>query len=115
MRTMWQRYYETARAIIFVVDSNYRDGIEQARQELHRLINEPEIKSKPLLILANKQDLPNAMTINELRDKLALSELDENLKWHLQATSAIRNQGLKEGFEWLASLLKKIFNKFMQF
>ena len=80
MRTIWQMYYKTARAIIFVVDSNYRDGIEQAREELHRLINDPELKSKPLLILANKQDLPNAMTLDELRDKLALSELDENLK-----------------------------------
>jgi hypothetical protein len=43
------------------------------------------------------------MTLDELRNKLALVEFDETIKWHLQTASAVRNEGLKEGFEWLAN------------
>jgi ADP-ribosylation factor protein 1 len=67
------------------------------------MTNEYELKHKSVLIFANKQDLPNAMTLDELRNKLALIEFDENTKWYLQAASAVRNEGLKEGFEWLAN------------
>lgn len=104
MRPLWQGQYENAKALIFVVDSNDRDRIKEAREELHRITNEQELKYKPVLILANKQDLPNAMTLDELRDKLALTDFDCNTKWHLQAACAVQNKGIKEGFEWLTKI-----------
>jgi hypothetical protein len=65
--------------------------------------NEGEFKDKPVLILANKQDLPGAMPLDELQGKLDLDKFDENVIWHLQAASALQNKGIKEGFEWLAN------------
>lgn len=47
--------------IIFVVDSNDRDRVGEARDELHRMLNEDELRDALLLVFANKQDLPNAM------------------------------------------------------
>lgn len=44
--------------LIFVIDSNDRDRIEEARQELHRIIQDREMKESLLLVFANKQDLP---------------------------------------------------------
>ncbi|CAF4353763.1 unnamed protein product [Adineta steineri] len=41
------------------------------------------------------------MNNDQLRNKLHLDKLNKNIKWYLQATSAIENQGLDEGFEWL--------------
>jgi ADP-ribosylation factor protein 1 len=105
IRPLRRNYYQNSKAFIFVVDSNDRDRIDEARKELHQMTNEDELKYKPVLIFANKQDLPNAMTLDELGDKLALAELGENTKWHLQAASAVQNEGLKEGFEWLANTL----------
>ena len=43
--------------LIFVIDSSDRDRIEEARQELHRIINDREMKESLLLVFANKQDV----------------------------------------------------------
>jgi GTPase SAR1 family protein len=102
-RPLTQTYYRTAKAFIFVVDSNDPHRINGACEELHRMRNEGEFKDKPVLILANKQDLPGAMPLDELQGKLDLDKFDENVIWHLQAASALQNKGIKEGFEWLAN------------
>ncbi|CAF0887876.1 unnamed protein product [Rotaria sp. Silwood1] len=105
IRPLWRHYYQNTRAIVFVIDSNDRDRINEASKELHAIINEDELQNKPVLILANKQDLPNVMSIDELRDKLALDKLTGDRRWHIQPTVATKNQGLQEGFEWLAGAL----------
>jgi ADP-ribosylation factor protein 6 len=43
--------------LIFVIDSNDRDRIEEARTELTRIIQDREMKDALLLVFANKQDL----------------------------------------------------------
>jgi effector-binding domain-containing protein len=45
--------------LIFVVDSNDRERVDEARQELHRIVNDREMKDALILVFANKQDLPN--------------------------------------------------------
>lgn len=47
--------------LIFVVDSNDRDRVGEAREELLRMLAEDELRDAVLLVFANKQDLPNAM------------------------------------------------------
>lgn len=54
----WHYYDKTVRGIIFVVDSNDRDRIIEAREELHRMLNKDELRDAVLLVFANKQDLP---------------------------------------------------------
>jgi len=44
--------------LIFVIDSNDRSRIDEARQELHRIILDREMKEALLLVFANKQDIP---------------------------------------------------------
>lgn len=43
--------------MIFVVDCADRDRIDEARTELHRIINDREMRDAIILIFANKQDL----------------------------------------------------------
>jgi ADP-ribosylation factor protein 6 len=43
--------------LIFVIDSNDRQRIDEARQELHRIILDREMKEALLLVFANKQDI----------------------------------------------------------
>ncbi|CAF2921068.1 unnamed protein product [Rotaria sp. Silwood2] len=105
IRPLWRHYYQNTGAVVFVVDSNDRDRVNDASQELQLIVNEDQLRNKPVLILANKQDLPNAMSIDELRDKLALDKIIGDRKWHIQATVVTKNQGLREGFEWLAGAL----------
>lgn len=61
--------------LIFVVDSNDRDKVVEARDELHRMLNEDELRDVVLLVFANKQDLPNAMNAAEITDKLGLESI----------------------------------------
>ena len=71
------------------------------------MLNEDQFRNKPILIFANKQDLSNSMTCDELQDKLSLTKLNRSIKWHLQPACAIQNKGLEEGFKWLANAMEE--------
>merc|ERR1711934_432245 len=68
IRKLWRYYYENTQGLIFVVDSNDRDRIEDAREELSKILNEEEMRDAVLLVFANKQDLPNSMTASEISE-----------------------------------------------
>lgn len=106
-RPLWSRHYSKMSAFIFVVDSNDHQNIDEASKQLDQLTNDENFREKPVLIFANKRDLPNAMDIDQLRDKLHLEKLSKNIQWHLQAVSAIHNQGLQEGFHWLMTTIRE--------
>ena len=75
IRPLWRHYFQNTQGIIFVVDSNDRDRVVEAREELQRMLNEDELRDALLLVFANKQDLPNAMNAAEITDKLGLHSL----------------------------------------
>ena len=63
IRPLWRHYYTGTQGLIFVVDCADRDRIDEARQELHRIINDREMRDAIILIFANKQDLPDGQYI----------------------------------------------------
>ncbi|KAJ7391804.1 Arf GTPase arf1, partial [Desmophyllum pertusum] len=91
--------------LIFVVDSNDRERVGEARDELNKMLGEDELRDAIVLIFANKQDLPNAMNAAEITDKLGLHQL-RNRSWYIQATCATSGDGLYEGLDWLSAQLK---------
>jgi ADP-ribosylation factor protein 1 len=105
IRPLWRHYYHGSDAVIFVVDSNDRDRVEVARDELHRLLAEEELRGASVLVLANKQDLPQSMPAAELADKVGLHGVKHH-DWYVQACSATSGDGLYEGLDWLADSLK---------
>merc|ERR1712050_614790 len=96
IRKLWRHYYQNTQGLIFVVDSNDRDRIEDARDELTKMLHEDEMREAVLLVLANKQDLPNAMTAAEVTEKLALHTL-RHRQWFIQSACATRGDGLYVG------------------
>lgn len=107
IRPLWRHYFQNTQGIIFVVDSNDRDRIApEARDELQRMLNEDELKNALLLVFANKQDLPNAMSAAEITDALGLHSLRQR-SWFIQSTCATSGDGLYEGLDWLSNALKK--------
>lgn len=58
IRPLWRHYFQNTQGIIFVVDSNDRDRVVEARNELQRMLNEDELRNALLLVFGNKQDLP---------------------------------------------------------
>ncbi|KAJ6982509.1 ADP-ribosylation factor family protein [Populus alba x Populus x berolinensis] len=102
IRPLWRHYFQNTQGLIFVVDSNDRDRVGEARDELHRMLNEDELRDAVLLVFANKQDLPNAMNAAEITDKLGLHSLRQR-HWYIQSTCATSGEGLYEGLDWLSN------------
>merc|ERR1712006_346 len=113
IRPLWRHYYQNTQGIIFVVDSNDRERVDDssgsdnsAKEELHRMLAEDELRDAVVLVFANKQDLPNAMSVNEVTEKLGLNQL-RNRQWYIQSTCATTGDGLYEGLDWLSNTLNK--------
>jgi len=69
------------------------------------MLSEDELRDAVLLVFANKQDLPNAMSVEEVTDKLGLHSL-RSRQWYIQAACANSGDGLYEGLDWLSQALK---------
>ncbi len=106
IRSLWKHYYNNADAVIYVIDSNDRERINEAAEVLHYMLKSDELSNSALLVFANKQDLPNAMSTSEIVQKLGLNHMG-NREWRVQACCAQSGDGLYEGFESLTTMLKK--------
>ena len=106
MRLLYKQYYQNVEGLIFVVDSNDRDRMEDAAEELKKMLAEEELKDCCVLVMANKQDLNGALAPGEVTEKLGMGAL-KGRTWLVQGTSATTGQGLKEGLDWMASVLLK--------
>merc|ERR1712227_214534 len=105
IRLLWRHYYQNTQGLIFVVDSSDRERIQESHDELHKMLNEDELRDAIVLVFANKQDLPNALSVTELTEKLGLNQLRR--KWYVQAACATQGTGLYEGLDWLSAELSK--------
>ena len=82
IRPLWRHYFQNTQGLIFVVDSNDRERVVEAERELHNMLNEDELRDAVVLVFANKQDLPNAMSAAELTEKLRLNSLhNRSVSW----------------------------------
>jgi len=74
-RSMWERYCRGVNAIVFVVDAADHDKFETAKKELHDLLSKPPLQNIPLLVLGNKNDLPESIGVDEIIDQLDLKAI----------------------------------------
>lgn len=102
IRPLWRHYFQNTQGLIFVVDSNDRERIEEAKEELNKMLSEEELSNAVVLVFANKQDLPNAMSPSEIQDKLGLNDMRAR-NWYIQAACAPQGDGLYEGLDWLSA------------
>lgn len=105
IRKLWKHYYPATDAIIYVVDSNDPERLDESRKELEDMLRYEELDKASLLVYANKQDLPNARSLSQVAEALQLTKMHR--KWHLQGTSAVNGTGLYEGLNWLDEELKR--------
>eukprot|EP00919_Chromeraceae_sp_WS-2016_P054727 GHVR01130154.1.p1 GENE.GHVR01130154.1~~GHVR01130154.1.p1 ORF type:complete len:197 (+),score=35.04 GHVR01130154.1:79-591(+) len=104
IRALWRHYYQNTQGVIFVVDSNDRERIQDAREELQKMLQEDELREAVLLVFANKQDLPNSMSAADITENLQLHSL-KSRNWYIQSTCATTGDGLYEGLDWLSKTL----------
>ena len=68
LRSYWRNYFETTDGLIWVVDSADKRRLQDCKQELHQLLQEERLLGATLLVFANKQDLPGALTAEEIKE-----------------------------------------------
>lgn len=92
---------------MYVIDCADRHRLEESGDELSLLLEEEKMVGVPLLVLANKQDLQNALPADEVAAGLNLVAIRDRA-WQIQGCSAKTGDGLPEGMDWL---LQRVKNK----
>lgn len=68
------RYYlDNCKAVVFVVDSSDPNRMPEAQKALKKVLGDEKLQGIPLMVLANKKDLPNSMTIREVRNTVHMT------------------------------------------
>ena len=99
-RAMWERYCRGVNAIVFVVDASDREKIETSKKELFELISKPALQNIPLLILGNKNDLPDSLNEAQIIEAFELKKI-EGREVCCYSISAKNSVNIDITLEWL--------------
>ncbi|KAM4538566.1 ADP-ribosylation factor-like protein 13B isoform 4-T4 [Fundulus diaphanus] len=111
IRDIWKNYYSESHGVVFVVDSSDVQRIQETRETMAQVLQHPRIAGKPVLVLANKQDLEGALAEADIIENLSLEKLVNENKClcQIEPCSAILGCGrkldksIKKGLNWLLS------------
>ena len=94
LRTTWDTYYLKTQGVIYVIDASEMnaDHILTSKMEFHNMLMHAELKEAPVLVLANKSDLPGSKTCEELIEIYGLNVHTHEV--HVQQCSALTGAGL---------------------
>ena len=106
IRPLWKHYFNNTEGLVYVVDSSDRARVNESREELQWILDSDEMRGVPVVILANKQDLPGALPPSDISSKLGMHQM-RGREWYIQGTCATNGDGLFEGMNELAKLVKE--------
>ena len=102
LRPLLRHYYPNTNALIFVIDSNDVERMEEAIDYMKPHFMEDELRDCPVLIMANKQDLDTSLSTIEIIETNKLGEVLRGRTWRVSGCSGTTGEGLVEAFEWLS-------------
>lgn len=107
LRLIWRQYLQGIAGLVFVVDSADVSRIQEARSCLQALIRDPHLAGVPIALVANKQDLADALSANEIEELLSLKSLSEiRNPYIVRPTVALNGQGVTDLFVDFAKLVR---------
>ena len=74
---LWSVYCKNADLIIFVVDAADSESVDASANQLESLLNDSESSNVPIIIVANKQDLPGCISSEDIASRLKLQQIDD--------------------------------------
>jgi len=111
-RHMWQEYYVSCGAVVYIIDAADQERFELSRSILEKLLQNQDLTNVPFLILLNKMDKPGAARPDAVINYFGLSDYltgKENTKLGTRQRAlelfpcSIKNKsGYAEGFRWLS-------------
>jgi len=104
-RGMWERYCRDVDVIVFVVDASDEKALDVAHDELRRLLSHVVLDRIPLLVLLNKNDLPDALSPDRVVDALELSSIkDREVAYYSISCKSANN--IDKTLKWLTEHAK---------
>ncbi|CAG2235362.1 ARF1_2 [Mytilus edulis] len=110
IRRLWQHYLKNTDGLIYVVDSNDKDRLCEAREELYGILNSANMRNVPVVVIANKQDMPDALDPSIVAGCLNLDRMKKR-KWKIQGACAKTGTGLFESMKAMSELIKSYKNE----
>lgn len=111
-RKVWEEYVASANAIVYLIDIADDSRFEESYEALRSIMDSKQFADFPILILANKIDLPSAVPVEKvcealhIQDKLTGKEgakLPAGMRpLEVFPCSVINKEGYGPGFEWLS-------------
>lgn len=108
IRKLWRHYFTGTDGLIFIVDSadTADDRMADVREELHGMLKEKEMANAKVLVMANKQDMPKALSPSKLADTIDLHSLHSH-EWYIQGCCATNGDGIHAGLDWMVDSLNR--------
>ncbi|KAJ1088009.1 hypothetical protein NDU88_001168 [Pleurodeles waltl] len=106
MRKLWCYYFEGADGLVYVIDSANKQHLEEARRQFEQILKNELVKNVPVVVMANKQDLPGALNAEEITRTFNMKKHCSDRDWFVQPCCAITGQGLTEGLAKVTDFVK---------
>ncbi len=106
IRELWKYYFNGTNGLVYVVDSVDKSRFEIAKEELDWILEADEMAGVPVVVMANKQDMPNACSPSDVAKRLGLYQM-QNRKWYVHGTSALSGEGVLESVSELSKLVRE--------
>ncbi|XP_063775660.1 ADP-ribosylation factor-like protein 14 [Pseudophryne corroboree] len=107
LRSFWCYYFENTDGLVYVVDSTNKQTLDEAKKEFQFIVQNELIKNVPVVVLANKQDLPGALNADDITRKFNMKKHCSDRDWYVQPCCALSGQGLTEGFNKVTEFVKR--------
>ncbi|XP_056419164.1 ADP-ribosylation factor-like protein 14 [Hyla sarda] len=115
LRSFWCYYFENTDGLVYVVDSTNKQTLDESKKQFQFILQNELIKNVPVVVLANKQDLPGALNADEITRKFNMKKYCCDRDWYVQPCCAITGQGLAEGFNKVSEFVKKSKEEALRF
>ncbi|EDO05297.1 putative ADP-ribosylation factor-like protein 2 [Babesia bovis T2Bo] len=103
IRSFWRNYFESTDALVWVVDSADVLRVDDSRREIDSILRQDQMSQCTLLVLANKQDVSGALSVQEIQERLGLEHVTNERSWRIHGCSGVTGEGIIEGLEWLVN------------
>ncbi|KAJ3364255.1 small GTP-binding protein domain [Allomyces macrogynus ATCC 38327] len=102
LHSIWEKYYAEAHAVIFVVDSTDVARLETVKSTFDRVVTSDALEGLPILMLANKQDVPGCLRVEEIKEvfnpiAVQLGARDSKVL----PCVALTGSGVRDAVDWL--------------
>ncbi len=108
LRPYWRHHFTGTQGVIFVVDCSDRARLDKVREELQSVVADDQLDRAAVLVLANKQDLPDAVRPEELAATLKIETICAGKAVHVQGTVATTGDGVDDGLFWLCRHMRPL-------